>query len=248
MRLAETTLRPVLGRFHEISLETADIADSVAFYERLGFAQCRTTDTWPHPYGVLTDGKVYIGLHQFRFPSPTLTWAQAGVAQQAQAIERQGIDLAWKRVGDDAFNEIGFLDPSGQAVRIQEAPTHFAGERDDGATSLCGDFAEYSIPAGDFPALREFWESLGFVALEESESPYLRMSMTSDHLDLAIHRPKLLDEPMLVFTSADVGERIDRLRSLGGEISDPPRGLDPRRSALLHAPEGTALLLVESVE
>ena len=64
----------MLGRFHEISLGTADIAESVAFYERLGFTQCGTTDTWQHPYGVMTDGKLFIGLHQFKFPSPTLTY------------------------------------------------------------------------------------------------------------------------------------------------------------------------------
>ena len=69
----------MLGRFHEISIETADIADSVAFYEKLGFSQCGTTDTWLHPYGVMTDGKIFIGLHQYKFPSPTLTYVHPGV-------------------------------------------------------------------------------------------------------------------------------------------------------------------------
>jgi catechol 2,3-dioxygenase-like lactoylglutathione lyase family enzyme len=239
----------VLGRFHEISVETADITASVAFYERLGFTHCGTTDTWPHPYGVLTDGKLYLGLHQFRFPSPTLTYVHPGVAQHAHAIEKHGIELAWKRVGDDAFNEIGFVDPSGQAVRVQEAATHFVAERDGREPSLCGDFAEFSVPAGDFQPLREFWEPLGFVALDENDTPYMRMSMTSDHIDLAVHRQRTLDQPMLVFTAADMGERIERLRSLGCELSQKlPRGLDPRHSALLEAPEGTALLLVAAVD
>ena len=239
----------MLGRFHEISIETADIADSVAFYEKLGFSQCGTTDTWPHPYGVLTDGKIFIGLHQFKFPSPTLTYVRAGVEQHAHVIEKLGIDLAWKRVGEDVFNEFGFLDPSGQAVRIQEAATHFSGDREGGESSLCGDFAEYSLPAGDFQPLREFWEPLGFVAMEETDAPYPRMSMTSDHLDLGVHRSRLFDAPMLVFASADMSDRIENLRTQGCEFADPlPRGLDPRHSALLLAPEGTALLLLNSVD
>jgi len=239
----------VLGRFHEISIETADIAESVAFYERLGFVQCGTTDTWPHSYGVLTDGKLYVGLHQFRFPSPTITWVHPDVAQHSHTIEKTGIELAWKRVGDDVFNEFGFLDPSGQAVRVQEAPTHFASDRDSLEASLCGDFAEISLPAADFAPMRDFWEPLGFVALGESESPYLRMAMTSDHIDIAVHRPRTLDSPMLVFAAADMGERIERLRALGCEMSgDLPRGLDPRHSALLKAPEGTALLLINAVD
>jgi catechol 2,3-dioxygenase-like lactoylglutathione lyase family enzyme len=239
----------VLGKFHEISIETADIAGSVAFYERLGFAQVGTTDTWQHPYGVMTDGRLYLGLHQFKFPSPTITYVHPDVAAYAHVIEKQGIELAWKRVGDDAFNEVGFFDPSGQAVRLQEAPTHFAADRDAGETSLCGDFAEFSLPAGDFEPMRAFWEPLGFVALGESDAPYVRLSMTSDHIDLAVHRPRTLEAPMLVFAAPDMGERIERLRTSGQEFSDDlPRGLDPRHSALLEAPEGTALLLLNAIE
>ena len=129
-------------------------------------------------------------------------------------------------------------------MRVQEAPTHFASDRDRGETSLCGDFAEYSLPSAEFEPMRAFWEPLGFVALGETDAPYVRMSMTSDHIDLAVHRPRTLDQPMLVFAAADMGERIERLRSLDVAMSDDlPRGLDPRSAALLRAPEGTALLL-----
>ena len=239
----------MLGKFHEISVETADIADSVAFYERLGFSHCGTTDTWPHPYGVMTDGKLFVGLHQFKFPSPVITYVHPGVAQHSHVIEKLGVEIAWKRVGDDSFNEFGFLDPAGQPVRVQEAPTHFSSNAEHGGTSLCGDFAEFSIASADFERMREFWEPLGFVALGESDEPYVRMSMTSDHIDLAVHRPRTLDQPMLVFVAADMGERIDRLRSLDLVLSSElPRGLDPRHAALLRAPEGTALLLISAVD
>jgi hypothetical protein len=43
------------------------------------------------------------------------------------------------------------------------------------------------------------------------------------------------------------GERIKRLRALGCQPSeDLLRGLDPRRNALLAAPEGTTVLLTRS--
>jgi catechol 2,3-dioxygenase-like lactoylglutathione lyase family enzyme len=211
----------VLGKFHEISLETADIAESVAFYERLGFSHCGTTDTWPHPYGVMTDGRLFIGLHQFKFPSPVITYVHANVAQHASVIEKQGVEIAWKRTGDDSFNDI----------------------------SLCGDFAEYSMASADFEAMRQFWEPLGFVALGETDEPYVRMSMTSDYIDLAVHRPRTLDQGMLVFAAPDMGERIERLKALGVELADDlPRGLDPRQSALLRSPEGAALLLITAID
>ena len=239
----------MLGKFHEISIETADIAASASFYERLGFSFCGTTDTWTHPYGVLTDGRLYIGLHQFKFPSPTITYVHAGVAHHAHTIEKLGVEIAWKRVSEDAFNEFGFLDPSGQAVRVQEAPTHFVSDRERSESSLCGDFAEFSMPSAEFEPMRAFWEPLGFVALGETESPYVRMSMTSDYIDLAVHRPRTLDTTMLVFAAPDMGERIDRLHTLDFEMSaDLPRGIDPRSGALLRAPEGTALLLINAID
>jgi hypothetical protein len=70
----------VLGRFHEISIATADIRASVEFYESLGFTQAPTTDAWSHPYGVLTDGRLFIGLHERQIPSPALTFVLPGVA------------------------------------------------------------------------------------------------------------------------------------------------------------------------
>ena len=61
---------PLLGTFHEISLAVDDVRAAVEFYERLGFTQATTTDTYSHPYGVLTDGRLFIGLHQRRGPPP----------------------------------------------------------------------------------------------------------------------------------------------------------------------------------
>ena len=54
---------------------------------------------------------------------------------------------------------------------------------------------------------------------------------------------------MLVFSAPDMGERIERLRALDCELSaELPRGLDPRHCALLVAPEGTTLLLLNAVD
>src|SRR5579872_2079538 len=108
----------MLGRFLEIGIQTQDIRASVEFYERLGFTQAQTGDTWPHPYGVLTDGRLYIGLHQSRLDSPALTFVQPGVADHLTALERLGIEASTVNVGGEVFNEIGFRDPAGQAVRL----------------------------------------------------------------------------------------------------------------------------------
>jgi catechol 2,3-dioxygenase-like lactoylglutathione lyase family enzyme len=235
----------MLGQFHEISITTADIGASVEFYERLGFSHCRTGDTWPHPYGVLTDGRIHLGLHQYRFPSPSITCVRAGIAGHAAALTALGIKLAFAKTGDDCFNEIGFRDPAGQMITVLEARTYFPAQRAPRELSRCGYFLEFSMPATDFDATGAFWERLGFVAHEIEETPYLRRPITGDGLTLALHRPRTLDRPMLVFSDPAMDSRPAALAADGFlPSSELPPGLDPARDALLIAPEGTPLLLL----
>lgn len=240
---------PLPGRFHELSLATEHIRSSVEFYEGLGFWQATTTDTYSHPYGVLTDGRLYLGLHERHAPSPTLTFVRAGLAGCLDEFAARGIELTLCHVGEEEFNEIGFAGPHGEAVRVLEARTYSPTERTAGETSLCGDFAEVSLPVTDFAAAQAFFEPLGFVATGEAEAPYVHLPLTSDHLDLAFHRSLTFDEPLIVFRAADMGERIERLRTLGLALDHPlPHGVSRGANALLLAPEGTHLLLLQGEE
>jgi len=237
----------VIGHFHEISLETADIRASVEFYEQLGFCQATTTDTWAHPYGVLTDGRLFLGLHQRRFTSPVVTFVHPGVASLVPEFETRGISLTRVHVEPEVFNEIGFRDPFGQPISVLEARTYSPVASSPLKTSLCGYFDELSMPVASFETAKEFWEPLGFVATDESDDPYLRLPLTSDYLNIAFHRARTLDRPMLVFSDPDMGSRLGRLRDLGVSFSDElPRGLDAAENALIESPEGTSLLLLRS--
>lgn len=235
---------PPPGRFHELSLATADIRAAVEFYERLGFSQTATTDTYAHPYGVLTDGRLYIGLHQRRSASPILTFVRPGVAASLDEFAALGIELTLCHTGDEVFNEIGFEGPHGESVRVIEARTYSPAERAAGDVSLCGEFAQLSLPATDFAAARAFWEPLGFVATDEADTPYLHLPLTSDHLELAFHRPRTCDAPLLVFRAADMPQRIAALRALGAAEEPLPRGMARDANVLITGPDGTQLLLV----
>ncbi|HEY0342259.1 MAG TPA: hypothetical protein VGC34_15755, partial [Steroidobacteraceae bacterium] len=114
----------MLGHFHEISVSTADIRASVEFYEQLGFCQATTTYTWSHPYGVLTDGRLFLGLHQRRFTSPAVTFVHPGVAELVPDLETRGISLTLCHTDPEIFNEIGFRDPFGQPISVLEARTY----------------------------------------------------------------------------------------------------------------------------
>ena len=236
----------MLGRFLEIGIATQDIRASVEFYERLGFTQAQTGDAWPHPYGVLTDGRLHLGLHQTRLDSPALTFVRPGIADHLAALERSGVEPATINVGSEVFNEVAFRDPAGQAVRLLEARTYSPSDRPAHETSRCGEFAWLSTPAADFDSVRNFWEALGLTATGEEAQPYPHVLLRGDGMDLALHSPRLFAEPLLIFRDPDMAARIAGLRELGlGPLHPPPRGLDAKANTLLTAPEGTLLLLLQ---
>src|SRR5215471_12111019 len=106
----------MLGRFLEVSVHAPDVQASVEFYESLGFVQATVGDALPHAYAVVTDGRLYIGLHDWQLPSPILTWVLPDIAKHAGEFESLGIEFAFARLDEVALNEVGFTDPAGQLL------------------------------------------------------------------------------------------------------------------------------------
>jgi catechol 2,3-dioxygenase-like lactoylglutathione lyase family enzyme len=233
----------VLGRFLEISVHAPDVPESLAFYESLGFVQASVGDTWNHPYAVITDGRLHLGLHGCEFESPALTWVRPDLAAHVGRLRELGVELSVERLGEDALHEVGFADPSGQAVRLLEArtfsppaiaPTH--------ATQL-GYFEEFGLPTVDFERAAAFWDALGFVAFEPVREPFTRVVAAGRDLNVGLYDVDLRN-PVLTFSDPAMPERIAALHEKGYRFVERlPRGMNPRESALLVAPEGTWLLL-----
>lgn len=235
----------MLGRFLEVSVHAPEPLESLAFYERLGFTQAVVGDTWSHPYAVITDGRLFIGLHGYEFPSPSLTFVQQDLMRNLERIEALGIELAFRKIGADVFNEAGFTDPNRQMIAMLEARTYSPPQRRPHETSRLGWFEEFALPAQDLESSARWWEQLGFVAAETSEEPWPHVGLTSDSLNVSLVRAGNLRAPVLVFREPDMAERIRRLAGTGVEFSRGlPKALDPGENALLEAPEGTSLLLM----
>jgi len=96
----------MFGHFLELSLTTADIAASVQFYERLGFSQLTTGDTWTHPYGVLSDGRICLGLHQRRAPPSMLSFVRPELSLHVHQLQAAGFEPHYTRLGDSDFHEL----------------------------------------------------------------------------------------------------------------------------------------------
>ena len=237
----------MLGRFLEISVHTPDIRASLEFYESLGFVQAPVGEVFNHPYAVVTDGRLFLGLHGQAIPSPALTFVMPRLMQGIEQLEGLGIELEDLRLGNEVFNRVSFRDPSGQCVNVFEARTFSPPQLEAQPATTCGYFSELGLPAREQGPMRVFWEALGFVAWDEQPEPFARTAITSDHLNLALYRSRAFRQPVLTFEDADMRERLARLKERGFQLSDEmPDSLDESCNAVVVAPEGTRLLLLQS--
>jgi hypothetical protein len=237
----------MFSRFLEISVHAPEIRESLAFYESLGFVQAPVGETFNHPYAVVTDGRLFLGLHGRAIPSPALTFVMPRLMHGMEQLERLGIEFEDMQLGNEVFNRLSFRDPSGQAINVVEARTFSPPQFETQPATTCGYFTEYGLPAREQAAMRVFWEALGFVAWDEQPEPFARTAITSDHLNLALYRSRAFRQPVLTFEDADMRERLARLKERGWQLSDEmPDSLDESCNAILIAPEGTRLLLLQS--
>ncbi len=234
----------MLGRFLEFAVATPDIRASLDFYRRLGFSQAQVGETWSHPYAVVTDGRIHIGLHQEPTAAPSLTFVKPELLAFLGALEPLGVELLVRRLGEDVFNELGWIDPCGMLVKLVEARTFSPSKRRPMDTSPCGYFLEIGLPCAAPADGKAFWERFGFVGMDEPDAPLPHVTCTSDTIDLGLYEPSLLHEPTLLFDTGDLGGALAQFARDGivpaGRL---PAALRGSPAALLIAPEGTALLL-----
>jgi catechol 2,3-dioxygenase-like lactoylglutathione lyase family enzyme len=234
----------VLGRFLEFSLATPDIQASLDFYARLGFTQADVGEAWQHPYAVVTDGRICLGLHQQALPAPSMTFVKPDLLKHIDGLEELGLEFEFRRLGNDIFNEVGWFDPSGQLIRLIEARTFSPSKRAGTDTSQCGYFIEIALPTPDLQESKSYWERFGFVGIDDTNDRLPHISCTSDYVDLGLYEPSHLRRSTLRFEVDDVAGALARLSEVGispaGEIPAPLRQVP---AAVLIAPEGTPILL-----
>jgi len=220
----------MLGRFLELSVWSRDIAASVAFWESLGFQHAVVGDTWKHRYAVLSDGRLVLGLHEYEFASPSLTWVRPDLVEVIANIETLGIDFDFAKTGADEFNEAGFRDPAGQVVTLLEARTWSPGFERARPATLLGHFREYRYPARDPAATVAFWGRLGLVPDADDQGP----RAVAGGISLA-PRPGI-SGPELVFEHDDLAAAAGALSRRGHHTE---RGGDGE--LLLPGPDGLTL-------
>ena len=239
-----------LGKFLELGLSVADLAEAKTFYERLGFLPAKTIGT-EHPSAAYTDGNIVLTLHQREFPSPGLFYFAADLAPWRAKLTAAGIAFEEGTSADGRYAELSFRDPEGFCVflttrkslkredvafepldpaRVPDERRHF---------SALGMFGELALATRDRLARAEFWKGLGFEARHESESPYPWGIYSDGMAVLGFHQTPEFEGAKLTFFSKDSARRIEDLKARGILFTQEMEG----GNALLTAPDGTAFFL-----
>jgi hypothetical protein len=237
----------MLGQFLEFSFAARPLAGAYEFYRSLGFMPIEVGDQLKDPYVALFDGDVAVGLHDRDLPGPTLTFVRPRLRDYVRALRRLGVEVEHAHLADDEFNRVELADPNGQAVALLEARTFAPGEWNAQNVSACGRFLEYSLATDSIDESRAFWEPLGFAAVATGDSPHAWVRLAGHGLVLGLHEARF--RPGLCFRSDQLDARLEYLRAKGHSVR--PGGPHSERigeAAMLSAPGGDAIYLVESAE
>lgn len=235
---------PGVGRFLEFSIATPDIRASLSFYGKLGFSQAEVGDAWTHPYAVVSDGRIVIGLHQHPEFVSSLTFVKPDLLKHLRAFAQLGLTFEFRRLGNDVFNELGWLDCDGHLIRLVEARTFSPSKRSPTERSACGYFSELALPAAARDTAKAQWERLGFVGVDEDADALPHVSCTSDTLELGLYDPAHVREPTLLFEVDDLDATRAAMALLdvipGKRLPTVVKNLP---AMVINAPEGTPILM-----
>lgn len=222
----------MVGDFLGLSLATPDMLASLDFYRKLGFVEAPARDAWGHPYAVVTDGRIYLGLHRREAAAPMLSFALPDLRRHLPQLEALGLDFAFCNIELHRFNEVGVVDPDGGVVALLEARTH--SPVPDTQLSLCGYFLEYRLAVRDPAVTLRFWENLGLIVTPAQDGRPPQISWGG--INVTLQPPGA--RPALVFANAALDEVAALLEMRGLPLQNDIQGLR------VTTPEGLTLLMV----
>jgi catechol 2,3-dioxygenase-like lactoylglutathione lyase family enzyme len=220
---------PKLGKVYAITIGTADLEKSLAFYQQLGFKELLRADI-PFSWIQVTDGALLIMLRKEDKPYIALTYYVQEIDQLVADLEAQGITFATKpNPGDmikrclmkssDGLNIslVGYVEsfkqPEGATMLTMPQSDLFNAEKY--VNKVCGMFGEFAHPVKDLDQSIAFWQQLGFVSLSKMDAPY-KWAILSDGLSIVgLHQTDSFDYPAITFFAADMKDKIEKLKQEG---------------------------------
>lgn len=236
----------MLGQFLEYSTAARPLSDSFEFFRALGFASLPVGDVLSHPYLVVFDGALALGLHdREQHAGSRLTFVRPGLRDYVRPLRRLGIEFHHQQLRDNEFHSVGFSDPGGQEIALIEARTFPPGEWNALNVAACGEFFEFSLPAANLDESSRFWQALGLAPLASGELPHRWQRLAGRGVTLGLHETHC--RPGLSFRCTDLAARSEYVRAKGlTPRAGSPLADRTQNAATLTAPDGTMLYLFES--
>ena len=236
----------MLGRFLELSIAAQPLTELFEFYRSLGFGELVTGDIVAHPYAVVHDDEICIGLHDRNSDEPRLTFIRPDLKNYLHALRRHHVDIESAKLADDEFNEIQFRDPCGQLIVLFEAQTFSPGAWQDHDSSVCGRFLEYSLMTTSRSSAASFWQPLGFSEVGTGETPHPWLRLTGHGLTIGFHETTHF-APGLSFLTTNLDARLEYLQAKGIDARRvAATAQNPSASATVLPPGGTPLYLIDA--
>ena len=155
------------GQFLEFSVPTSDIQESLNFYRALGFSEIPVGDIRNYHYGVVTDGRIAIGLHGGGVDEPALSFIKSDVAAYLQRVSPADEVLSFSHLGTGDFHEIGVHTPDGHLLIMMEARTFSPAQLSGLPTPITGHSIEISLGYRDIDDAMRYWTDAGFIATRD---------------------------------------------------------------------------------
>lgn len=225
----------MLGEFLEVSLATPDMLASLEFYRKLGFTEAPASEGRRHPYAVVTDGRLYLGLHKRGEDVHGLSFVLPELRRHVDAFEALGLEFEFCDIGLDQFNQLAFRDLDERRVTMLEARTYSSVHKEHLQPSLCGYFLEFRLPVTDMAASAHFWGSLGLIVETGADRDSVQASWSG--INLRLERAGRMARPTLVFACPELDAANALLEMRGLDVQNVTDALR------VPTPEGIELLL-----
>ena len=174
MQLAEnleSAKTPVSNlRFLEYSIPVENVLHSLEFFQALGFSSLLTNDIRSYPYGVITDGRCYLGLHERNQFSqlteqPRFCFVHDEIAPIVRYLNDRNYQIINSQLDEDMFQQTIFHGPNHAVINVLAARSFSLPAKDDCKDSLLGHFNGFVIPTNNIEASSKFWEGLELLVM-----------------------------------------------------------------------------------
>jgi predicted lactoylglutathione lyase len=243
-----------LGNVSQITIGTSDLAESVAFYEKMGF-RVVNQNTKPNPWAQVTDDTILILLNQDAMQYIGFTYFNPQMADIVNKLKKAEVPI----IMEIENIQVIFSSPSGFWISLinYDASSMFqpAGQtladipQSDWANAPApnadlGIFGELATPVEDLDKEIAFWEMIGF-KVSKFGGPYPWAIGQDGQNVIGLHNTSEFDRSAITFFAKDMADKIKALKEKGLDSFDPFGGTGGNNDAnqILNTPEGQRFFL-----